>query len=282
VTVVAGVQGVGKTSLILALAGILARGDRWGDGVSAPKGRALYIPAEGAASEIGEKLTRLGADIEGVDVLTGEGGDYLTIAHDFDIIRAQATGYDLLIFDSMTAHACDDLRKSEKARAFMNKLSALARETGAVVVVLHHLRKATVMDLGEGINQDRVRDSQDILAAARMAWGLEEKDDGYLVLSVIKSNLAGKPTALRLTIDDDGAVFVGEVEQRKEHASGWERAVTWLRAVLKDSPRESEEIRRLASGADITPKQLRRAREESGVITAWEKGRRMMWRLPGP
>ncbi|MCC7354532.1 MAG: bifunctional DNA primase/polymerase [Anaerolineae bacterium] len=278
VTVLAGVQGVGKTTLGLALAAALTRGEKWGDGTLAPTGRVLYIPAEGVDSEVGEKLVRAGA--EAVDVLVAEDGTYLTVANDYETILAHAAGYDFIILDSLTAHALADLRKSEQARGFMNRLGELARATGAARVVLHHLRKRTVLDLGEGISQDRVRDSQDILAAARMAWGLEERDDGYLVLAVIKSNLAGQPKPLRLVVDDDGVTFLGEAEEKPEFASGWERAAAWLKDALKGVPRPSGEIRTLATAAGITPKQLRLARERLCVVTERVGRGITAWALP--
>ena len=278
VTVLAGMQGVGKTTLALALGALLTRGGKWGDGTDAPRGRVLYVPAEGTDSEIGDKLWRTGAD--DVDVLTAGGGAYLTVVNDYDTILSAAAGYDVIVLDSLTGHALSDLRKSEVARAFMNKLGELARITGAAVLVLHHLRKRTILDLGEGVNQDRVRDSQDILAVARMAWGLEEAEDGSLTLSVIKTNLAAKPPALKLVVDDDGIIFLGTLEERTlEPTSGWERAAAWLKDVLKDGPKEPREVQLLASAAGITPKQLRLAREK--VVGGFKRlaNGRALWAL---
>jgi hypothetical protein len=63
--------------------------------------------------------------------------------------------------------------------------------------------------------------------------------------------------------DDDGIAWLGTLEERTlEPTSGWERAAAWLRNALKDGPRLSNEIRLLATGAGITPKQLRQARDE--------------------
>jgi len=260
VTVLAGQQGVGKTTLVLALAGTLTRGDPWPDGSPSAAGRALYVPSEGSDQEIAEKLVRVGA--EEVDILTAEDGGYLTIARDYETILSLAQGYDMVVLDSLTGHALCDLRKSERARAIMNRLSDLARTANAAVVVLHHLRKATILDIGHGLDQDRVRDSQDILAAARMAWGLEEEKDGSLTFGIIKTNLAPPGRPLRLINDDDGITWLGEAEQEQEFAAGWERCAAWLKEQLRDGPQPSDQLRQLALATGFSPKQLRRARDE--------------------
>lgn len=257
VTILAGRQGVGKTSFALWLSGWLAeRGCR-----------TLYIPAEGSGAEIAEKIKRLGA--QGA-ILTRERGDFLTVARDWDDIVQEATGYDLIILDSLTAHALDDLRKAERARRVMNKLAELALG-GAAVLVTHHLRKQTLLDPVDDVTQDMVRDSQDLLAAARCVWGVWEDEEGYLVLRVLKSNLAARPRGLRFALDDKGMELVGEAPERERElgASGWERCAEWLREYLREGPKRSDEVRRAAMERGYTGKQLRRARD--AVVRRIEK-----------
>jgi hypothetical protein len=237
----------------------------------------LYVPAEGADSEIAEKLGRVNA--MSIHVLRGDDGGFLTIAHDYDAIRSAAMGYDLIVLDSITPHAAMDLRKSEHARAFMTKVNDLAREADAAVVCHHHLRKRGPLDLGKGIHQDRVRDSQDILAAARMAWSVEEKADGSLLLTVIKSNLAAVPKALRLALDDDGVTSLGLASKKQEQKHEWERAAGWLVEQLRDGPRPSDELKRLADGLGFTVKVLREAREQIGVDFSKRGDGRTVWCL---
>ena len=119
--------------------------------------------------------------------------DELPTLHEagLDYIRALADRVDagLIIIDPLMAFVPDalDTHRDHHSRRLLRKLSALAEDTGATVLVLRHLRKGPSVDA-----KDAGGGSVGFTAAARVVLlaAVDPEDDTRRVLARVKGNLS--------------------------------------------------------------------------------------------
>lgn len=189
--------------------------------------------------------------------------------------------------------------RDQDVRTALAPLARLAAETGAAIVAIRHLNKSTAANplyRGGGFIG--------IIGAARSAMlvAADPDDPNQLrrILARTKSNLAAPVPSLAYHIEVSSSdvpfiVWDGATEHTAaqlltlptdpESRSMTDDAVEWLRAELADGPRAASDIQSAAkaSGLDISPKALRRARERLNVKLDREgfgPGSRVMWSLP--
>ena len=82
----------------------------------------------------------------------------------------------LTVVDTLQAVSAGDLNAAEVAQAMMNELTEVANQTGAAVIVLHHLVKWSTKDKGNLLSaqeaMDTIRGSGAIVGSARAAYCL--------------------------------------------------------------------------------------------------------------
>ncbi len=113
----------------------------------------------------------------------------------------------LVIFDSLSGvHAVSE--NSSRIRSLMQKFAALAQDSGAAVLVIHHLRKRSESS-SVAASLDRLRGSSAIAQSARVVWAIDRPDpsDPRRRLIQIKNNLAATPPPIGFTIDSGGVSF---------------------------------------------------------------------------
>jgi hypothetical protein len=282
VTTLVSKPGVGKTLLSCALTCGKVRGGVWPDNTPATPGRVLYLDAEAGAGELSEKFCYVGLSGEHRDLALayGERGGFLCADVDWQGIEDAwlSFGPELVFVDPLTGHHRRDASSGPAMRSFYARLMDLAQQTGAAVVVLHHLRKRGLFD-GEEIDLDRVRDSSDITAASRSVLALQEMESGDLKLSSLKSNFASKPEPLRIRKGADGLLYVGQIEDA-EQKTVVEQAAAWLAVLLGGGPKKARDVETLAAEKGITARALRRGKVRAGIVsTKGQDG--WTWSLPG-
>ncbi len=282
ITTLVSKPGVGKTLLACALACAKVQGGRWPDSTQAKQGRVLYLDAEAGAGELSEKFAYvgLGGDHSDLALAYSAHGGFLCADVDWTGIEEAwlSFGPDLVIVDPLTGHHRRDASSGPAMRSFYARLMDLAQQNSAAVVVLHHLRKRSLLD-GEEIDLDRVRDSSDITAASRSVLALQEMESGDLKLISLKSNFASKPEPLRIRKGADGLMYLGEIEDR-DTKTEVEKAAAWLAVLLVGGPKSAKEVELLAVEKGIPERTLRRAKSKAGIDSR-RTPEGWVWQLPG-
>lgn len=219
-----GDPGLGKSTLALDWAARVSTGSPWPDGDRCPAGGVLLLSAEdGLADTIRPRLDAAGADTTRVFALSSvpytddDGSRYErmpVIPRDLAVIEqlVEHHGVRLVVVDVLMAYLDGQVNahRDQDVRRALTPLGKLAERTGACVVVLRHLNKATggpVLYRGGG--------SIGIVGAARVALvSVIDPDDDTeqrRILAVAKSNTSRRPPArtYRLTEDPErGVAFV--------------------------------------------------------------------------
>jgi len=127
VTLVGGEPGVGKSTLLLQLAAACA-----------VRGSVLYVSGEESSRQLGLRASRIGADADGLLVLTETDTGAVEAA-------VERMCPDLVIVDSIQTTRCGDVDGTpggvSQVREGGARLSALARRTGVPVILVGHVTK---------------------------------------------------------------------------------------------------------------------------------------------
>lgn len=205
-TLLAGVEGDGKTTVAACVAATLAAGGTWPDGTPAPPGRVLFLVAEdGLDDTIRPKLERHGADLSRVFFVQavaepGKGERLFNLAQHLPLLEQSITAYeiDLVIIDPLSSFMPGSNRNDEgEVRDLLTPLTHLADRTNVAVLGIVHIGKPN--GTARRASQ-RLLGSTAFAAIARQVWMVvpvsTAQQETRRLLAVVKSNLALKPPAL--------------------------------------------------------------------------------------
>ncbi|MCE3555137.1 AAA family ATPase [Pseudonocardia sp. RS11V-5] len=297
-TLLAGREGLGKSTVAVDLVAQVTRGELAGEFRGEPK-YVIYVNSEDARdSTIVPRLAAAGADLNRVvflDAVTPSDDESpLVLPHDTKLLteEIEELGAALVVLDAATSvlDSALDGDRDRQMRRGLEPISKLAADTGAAVVGIVHFGKRESADTGKlilgSIAWSQV--ARSVLAVAR------DEDTHQLVISSTKANLApGDAPSLAVTLvpaavdTPDGTTQVarvqwhGETTQRAEEllAAGPEgddrsliaEAVTWLLGYLADEKRAGSagagEILRAAKADGFNERLLQRARKRAHVST---------------
>ena len=303
-----GDPGTGKSAATTDLAARVSVGKPWPDGAECKAGGVVILSAEdGLADTIRPRFDAAGGDpAKAVAVSTvpdAEGNErQIAIPDDLAVTEAaiQRVGAVLVVIDPLMAFLPGEVNshRDQDVRRALAPLARLAERTGAAVVVVRHLNKAT-----GGNALYRGGGSIGIVGAARSGLLIAKhpEDDSRRVLASIKSNLAAPAPSLvfGLSSTSEGAVRVdwkGEsildaaallsAPTDHEERSALSEAQDFLREILVDGPVLAKDAQEEARGAGIAERTLKRARSSLGVAAerqgepGQQGGGRWYWRLP--
>lgn len=194
-SLIGGKQGLGKSFLICDLAARVSSGQPMPDGTSHVPGKVLLLAREDDAScVLLPRLRAAKADLSrvcwSVFANTATGSSIDLAAHVHLLVEATAThAFDLIVVDTFAAFAPagTDANAAQDVRLLLDALTRLARQTGAAVVVVAHLRKT---GQGDGDPMDAIAGSAQMTAGVRVASLLDKgMQDGERWFHVVKSNL---------------------------------------------------------------------------------------------
>lgn len=303
-----GDPGTGKSAATTDLAARVSVGKPWPDGSECEAGGVVILSAEdGLADTIRPRFDAAGGDptrAVAVSTVPDEEGNerQLSIPGDLHIIEAaiERVGAVLVIVDPLMAFLPGEVNshRDQDVRRALAPLARLAERTGAAIVVIRHLNKAT-----GGNALYRGGGSIGIVGAARSGLLIAKhpEDDGRRVLASIKSNLAAPAPSLvfGLSSTESGAVRVDwkggsnldaaallSAPTDHEERSTLANAQELLREVLADGPETVAELRKQANEAGISWRTVERAKAALGVqaMREGESGKRgggtWVWALP--
>jgi hypothetical protein len=280
-----GAPDEGKTTVALDLAARVSRGAAMPGGIGArpPAGVVVLSAEDGLADTIVPRLLAAGADL--ARIASCRLDDLPTLDDDgLAFIRAliARVAARLLVIDPLMAFVPDalDTHRDHHSRRLLRKLSGLAEDTGATVVVLRHLRKGA-----SGSAKDAGGGSIGFTGAARVELlaAPDPDDDGRKVLAKIKNNLTPPFPALgyRLVGALDGATvrveWLGETSHTADallntpvdddDRAALAEAEAFLRAELEGGERPAKDVIAAAGKMRIAERTLNRAKARVGVVS---------------
>jgi len=298
---ISGDPGQGKSWLTTDMACRLSRGIDWPDGAPSPGvGTSLIASMEDDPEDtIRPRIDAQGGDASRIHCIRGG----LSLSSDIDALRAAIVQHraELVILDPLSAICGDGARanthRGTDVRWLMTPLSRLASDTGACIIVVHHLRKSAAANAIHASS-----DSIQFIAAARAAWLVtrDPDDESRQLMLCSKMNfarpapgiayrlldtadgrgvLAWDPDPVQMTADQALARRAADTGQRTER----DEAADFLRGVLADGPVPSKEIDSQAREEGISIATLRRAKKQMGVLAekvGYMNTSRWEWRLP--
>ncbi|MFC1955549.1 AAA family ATPase [Chloroflexota bacterium] len=139
---ICGRAGIGKTNLVLYLAYSIATGRKFFS-LETKQETVGYLSFEGGRHQIANRFHKLMQTF-------GSAGDYLRWEHTMPIklnskgkdeLKRLISGLDVAIIDPLRPLVCGDCMKPADASAFLENLRDVQNDTGAVIILVHHIRK---------------------------------------------------------------------------------------------------------------------------------------------
>ena len=290
VTLIQGDPGDGKTTMILAIAAAVTKGDPLPESDTAmePLTVIFQTAEDGLGDTIKPRLLQAGADCSRV-VVIDESEKELSLC-DARIEEAiTETGAKLFILDPLQAYlgAEIDMHRANEIRPILKHISNLADKTGCAVVAVGHLNK------GQNKSQYRGLGSIDIQAAARsvLTVGRIKGEEYVRAFAQGKNNLAPEGASIAFELDPAtgfrwrGAhpITIDELlggKTDKETAAG--HAKEFLTKTLTGNELPANEVYAMADGQDISVRTLMRAKAAAGV-RSFKKKNQWFWTIsPAP
>lgn len=202
-----GEPGIGKSWLTMALATGVA--DKWDDYLGrriVEHGRVLYLDEENPEDLVFDRFTKLGMDVDAARNIRYINNENIRLDKSPEALIEEALEFDptLIVLDSLSRfHTEDENNAGAMASLFSSSLKPLARDTGAAVVLIHHVNKS------DGASSfRRSRGSGDITASPDCGYDVRELGTGILAIANFKSRRARQSENLYVTFRDteDGMV----------------------------------------------------------------------------
>lgn len=312
-TLLAGREGVGKSTLAYSLAAEVTRGGLQGDFEGKPRDVIVVASEDSWATTILPRLVAAGADVSHVFSLehrdgSGAGGVDLP-AHVEDLRQIlQGRPDALVLLDPLVSRLSSRLNTHKDAgvRRALEPLVQCLEETGATALGLIHVSKAATVDPLTSVMASRAFPA---VARAVLFVAIDGQEPGVRYLELVKSNLGSTTLPTKTfaitgtTVAQDGGptIPVGRLdwgldstrtisdilrsEGRAVRApSRTQGATAWLQGFLEANggSAESAEVKAAAAEAGISEATLHRARAALDVeVETHGFPRKTHWRIAG-
>lgn len=226
VTLLLGDSGIGKSTATLAIASGLTNGIIAWNKTAVEPGRAILLSAEDPAdSVVLPRLLQMGAKVSMIRAPQEFDEDGLSDPLVLDeygcedlLNEIKSFGAKLVVIDPLRAYFDgDNMNDQVQARRFMRRLTNICVQTGASIILVHHVTKN---ETAKG--RYRAAGSQDFFDASRsalMAVGDPENKDVY-ALTHEKHNLSFRADAIGyMFTKEDGFSWTGHSELTSEMAA---------------------------------------------------------------
>ena len=274
ISLIQGDGGTGKTTMSLAIAAAITRGESilGGSEYTAPSNVIIQNAEDSYDKTIKPRLEQLGADCDRI-IKIDEGDSSLSFLDQRLEQSIIDTGASLFIFDPVQAFFANaNMNSANSVRPIMKHLGRIASSTGCSILLVGHFHKRG------GKAQYRGLGSVDIYAAARsvLTVGITDVDEHIRAMVQNKNNLAPLGSSLTFGIDPAGGFcWMGEYDITVEELlngrkpskpeNQFAKARMFIENTLRNGPVPSADIWELAEDKGIAEKTLRRAKSALGA-----------------
>ena len=174
-------------------------------------GRVLYIDEENPEDLVVDRFRRLGLTEEYARNIRYLNNASVRLDRDPDALLDEAIEFEpvLIVLDSLTRlHGQDENASGPMSALFNDGIMPLARQTGAAVLLIHHVSKTDSTS-----SFKRARGSGDITAAIDTGYDVYTADDGTLRVKNFKARRAAQAATIYASIMDrqDGSVEIANL-----------------------------------------------------------------------
>ena len=285
ITLIQGDGSVGKTTVTLAIAAALTKGDALpGGSTLIPSNVIIQNGEDSYAQTIRARLEQMGADCDKIHVID-EDDKALSLSDariEEAIIRTNAK---LCLLDPVQAYfGRANMNSANGVRPLMKKLGEVAARHGCTVLLIGHLHKKASKAAYAGLG------SIDIFAASRsvLTVGTTNIDENIRAIVHNKSNLTPAGMSQAFAIDPvSGFVWMGDCDitidevlgRAKKPESQFAKARRFIETILAHGPVLAVEVMERAEAEGISLSTLNRAKDELGAISV-KHGEQWFWVLP--
>lgn len=196
-----GEPGVGKSWVSMSLAVALAEGrDTWMGRKLGASGRVLYVDEENPETLVPYRLKKLGLTREGMKNIRFLHQQGVRLDRHPEHLLEEALDYSptLIVLDSLTRiHTKDENNAGEVSALFNDGIVPLVRQTGANVLVLHHVNKTDSTS-----SFTRSRGSSDISGVTDCGLDIRKTETGSLTMHHYKSRWVTEGARIHFKIED--------------------------------------------------------------------------------
>ena len=220
-----------KTWIVLDGGLSVATGEAWLLRFATKQGRALLVDFESGEYELRRRLHKLArgrgwpVPVDGLSFVSMPQYSLVDDAF-FDALRTLAEGHAFIGIDSLAAGSGGVDENDARFATSLNRLKAIASDSGCVIVVLHHSRKGNGED---GDEREMVRGSSAIFNACDVVLQLRRfNDSGAFVLKQTKAR-GGKsiePLVVRVEDTEEGGAVVSGTDLESAADDGDAQAAT--------------------------------------------------------
>jgi hypothetical protein len=288
ISVIQGDPGNGKTTMILAIAAAVTKGEPLPESETAtePISVIFQTAEDGLGDTVKPRLLQAGAECSRITVID-ESEKELSLSDTRIEEAIIKTGAKLFILDPLQAYlgAGIDMHRANEVRPVLKRISLLAEKTGCAVVLVGHLNKGTNQSQYRGLG------SIDIQAAARSVLTVGRiKGSQYMrAFAHGKSTLAPEGSSIAFELNpDSGFCWIGKhpvtidelLSGRFEKETAVERAKNFLIAELTSKVIPANDIYDMAEERDISKRTLKRAKSDIG-IRSFKENEKWFWTFDG-
>jgi hypothetical protein len=310
---IAGREGIGKSTVSYQLAADVTRGKLEGRYLGQPRSVVIAATEDSWEHTIVPRLMGAGADLDRVlrvDVVTSDGFDStLSLPRDLPALEQLVAqeGVALILLDPLMSRLDSklDTHKDAEVRQALEPLTALADRTGSAILGLIHVNKSQSVD---PLNLIMASKAFPAVARAVLFVMKDPDDEGLRLLGQEKNNLGrdnlptltfrietahvadtedGPVTTARVAWQGESSQTIAEALQSAgegEARSATNEAGDWLLDYLASQGGEADsaDIKREGQKAGHSQDALKRARSRTKVRSeSYGYPRRTKWALPG-
>lgn len=292
ITLLTGDPSAGKSYLSLDLARRIAADTTWPDGTPVGQpGVTLYVDAENRPSVLKIRVSNW-TDAQRQRLyymLPAPNLMMIDLEGDLDRERFLDRVYRLrpalIIIDSYGSISLKGENNKEDVQRILSFLTRVSRDYDCAVVIIHHLRKRSRIQLTlpqmPRISIHSVRGSGHIGAMATNILGLQlvgTDQNGVRSLHVVKNNLGIAPEPIGVTFipwsenPEVAVISYGDVPEPDHDLTKVEQCMEWLVELLEDGALSPSEIIDLAEYEDYNRRMVFRARNKLGAAIVDTEG----------
>ncbi len=271
-TMIAGSPGAGKSFLALRIAACFINGDDWPDGTpfTGETGKIIWCETEAAQRINLDRGNAWNLPLDQIYTLTQDPMEDVfldNLDHRANLMALAAQDdVKLIVIDSLSgAHSRDE--NSGEMKEICKWLAQVARDLNIPIILTHHLRKRSALDVGDYITIEMIRGSTTIVQNTRCVWGIDTPNplrNECKRFYVIRLSMARMTDPLGMEVGEGTPVF-GPPPGLAKPVPVIEQAAEILLEALKDGPVASKDLKEIFEEEGVSWSTANKAKNKLGI-----------------